>query len=65
MGETVDVLVVCMSWLVLRPGSDVTTMILFKLGITGPGSVVEVYRPSYAQSSMIGTQHRRMKTQSK
>ena len=65
MGETVDVLVVGTSWLVLRPGSHVTSVFSLKLGITDQGSVVEVYRLLYARSSMIGTQHRRMKIQSK
>ena len=65
MGETVDALVVCASRLVLRFGDSVTQAILFKLETMDRGSVVEVYRPSYARCSMIGTQHRQMRPQSK
>jgi len=65
MGETVDALVVGASWLVLRFGSSVSQTISFKPETMDRGSVVEVYRPLYARCSMIGTQHRQMKPQSK
>ena len=64
MGETVDALVVGASSLFLRYGSQVISMILFKVATMDLESAVEVYRLLYVLSLMTGTHPIQTKTQS-